>query len=148
MFSNYEEHSQHMTSLHNFNEELESFVVAVIFVTTGFFIALNYRIFFDAQIMGVALLMVLVVRPLAGYASLIKTGLNPFQKFVLSFYGIRGIGSLYYLAFALAAASFADSDKLIAVTTATIFISVIIHGISARYIQKRIKKYDSKYPYA
>ena len=97
---------------------------------------------FDAEIMGTALLMVLVVRPLAGYISLIKTGLNPFQKFVLSFYGIRGIGSLYYLAYALAAAPFADPEKLIAVTTATIFFSVIIHGITARHVQKRIKKYD------
>jgi len=142
MFSNYELHSKHMNSLHNFNEELESFVVAVIFITIGFFIAFHYKIFYDIQIMGTALLMVLVVRPIAGYLSLIKTGLNPFQKFVLSFYGIRGIGSLYYLAFALAAAPFTNPEKLIAVTTATIFFSVVIHGISARYVQKRIKHYD------
>jgi len=142
MFSNYDKHSKHMNSLHNFNEELESFVVAVIFITIGFFIAFHYKIFYDTQIMGTALLMVLVVRPIAGYLSLIKTGLNPFQKFVLSFYGIRGIGSLYYLAYALAAAPFTDPEKLIAVTTATIFFSVVIHGISARYVQKRIKHYD------
>ena len=142
MFSNYELHSKHMNSLHNFNEELESFVVAVIFITIGFFIAFHYKILFDIEIMGTALLMVLVVRPLAGYVSLIKTGLNPFQKFVLSFYGIRGIGSLYYLAYALAAAPFTNPEKLIAVTTATIFFSVIIHGITARHVQKRIKKYD------
>jgi len=142
MFSNYELHSKHMNNLHDFNEELESFVVAVIFITIGFFIAFHYTIFYDIEIMGTALLMVLVVRPLAGYVSLIKTGLNPFQKFVLSFYGIRGIGSLYYLAFALAAAPFTDPERLIAVTTATIFFSVVIHGISARYVQKRIKQYD------
>lgn len=142
MFSNYEKHSSYMNSLHDFNEELESFVVGVIFITTGFFIALNYKALFDAEIIAAALLMVLIVRPAAGYVSLIKTGLNPFQKFVLSFYGIRGIGSLYYLAYALAAAQFEQTEKLIAVTTATIFISVVIHGISARTVQKRIKKYD------
>lgn len=143
MFSNYELHSKHMNSLHDFNEELESFVVAVLFITIGFFIAFHYRILFDLEIMGTALLMVLIVRPLAGYASLVKTGLNPFQKFVLSSYGIRGIGSLYYLAYGLSAASFTDPKKLIAVTTATIFFSVIIHGITARHVQKYIKKYDS-----
>ena len=143
MFSNYELHSKHMNSLHDFNEELESFVVAVLFITIGFFIAFHYRILFDIEIMGTALLMVLIVRPIAGYASLVKTGLNPFQKFVLSFYGIRGIGSLYYLAYGLSAASFTDPKKLIAVTTATIFFSVIIHGITARHVQKYIKKYDS-----
>lgn len=142
MFSNYEEHLHHMTSLHNFNEELESFIVALIFITTGVFIALHYRIFYSWEITVIALLMVLVVRPLAGYISLIGTGLNPFQKFVLSFYGIRGIGSLYYLAFALAAANFTEPKKLFALTTATIFFSVMIHGISAHAVQKRIKKYD------
>jgi len=142
MFSNYEKHSKHISSLHNFNEELESFVVAVIFITIGFFIAFHYRILFDIEIIGTAVIMVLVVRPIAGFLSLINTELNPFQKFVLSFYGIRGIGSLYYLAYALAAAPFADPKKLIAVTTATIFFSVIIHGITARHAQKRIRKYD------
>jgi NhaP-type Na+/H+ or K+/H+ antiporter len=143
MFSNYEAHSSYMNSLHDFNEELESFVVGVIFITTGFFIAMHYRVLFDIEILGTALLMVLLVRPAAGYISLVKTGLNPFQKFVLSFYGIRGIGSLYYLAYALAATKFEQQEKLIAVTTATIFLSVLIHGISARTVQKRIKKYDT-----
>ena len=142
MFSNYEKHSVYMINLHDFNEELESFVVGVIFITTGFFIALHYTVFYNAEIMGSALLMVFVVRPVAGYLSLIKTRLNAFQKFVLSFYGIRGIGSLFYLAYALEAANFEHSEKLIALTTATIFISVLVHGISARSVQKRIKKYD------
>lgn len=143
MFSNYEKHLHHMIDLHDFNEELESFAVAVIFITIGFFIGLHYQILFDGKILMVALLMVLVVRPLAGYISLVKSGLNPFQKFVLSFYGMRGIGSLYYLAYALTAATFIDAEKLVAITTATIFFSVLIHGVTARSVQKRIKKYDS-----
>lgn len=143
IFSNYEEHTQHMQSLHNFNEELESFVVAMLFISIGFFISVHYRILLDAEMMGTALILVFVVRPVAGYLSLINSGLNRFQKLVLSFYGIRGIGSIYYLAYALAAAPFTDSKKLIAITTATIFFSVIIHGITARYVQKRIKIYDS-----
>ncbi len=142
MFSNYEKHSVYINSLHDFNEELESFVVGIIFITTGFFIALHYKVLYNAEIMGAALLMVFIVRPVAGYISLVKTGLNPFQKFVLSFYGIRGIGSLYYLAYALEAVQFENSEKLIAVTTATIFLSVLIHGITARTTQKRIVKYD------
>jgi len=142
MFSNYEKHQHHMIDLHDFNEELESFAVAVIFITIGFFIGLHYHILFDLEILLVALLMVLVVRPLAGYISLIKSGLNPFQKFVLSFYGMRGIGSLYYLAYALTAATFLDAEKLVAITTATIFFSVLIYGTTARFVQKRIKKYD------
>lgn len=143
MFSNYEKHIQHMNNLHDFNEELESFVVAVIFIGTGVFIAMHYELLFDLQILAVALLMVLVVRPLAGYISFINTGLNHFQRFALSFYGMRGIGSMFYLAYALTSAEFDEPKKLMAVTTATIFFSVLIHGVSARSVQKRIKKYDA-----
>lgn len=144
IFSKYEKTQKHMHNLHDFNEELEAFAVAAIFVTTGIFIALHYELLLDLNILATALIMVLVVRPLMGWVSLAGSGLNSFQKFVLSFYGMRGIGSIFYLAFALQQADFAQPKKLIAVTTATIFFSVLIHGISARYVQKRIKKYDFK----
>lgn len=138
LFSNFEHYKNHMDSLHDFNEELESYVVALIFISTGVFIAIHYNDFLDAEIISVALIMVLVVRPVAGYLSLIKTDLTGFQKFVLSFYGIRGVGSIYYLSYALLAAEFADKEKLLSITVVTIFLSVLIHGFSARSIQKEI----------
>lgn len=144
MFSSCEKSQEHMNSLHDFNEELESFVVAIIFITIGIFISFHYDIFFKPDILLVSLGMVLIVRPLAGYLSLVNTGLSRFQKFVLSFYGMRGIGSIFYLVYALEAADFENSNKLFAITTATIFFSVIIHGISARTVQKRIKIYDNE----
>jgi sodium/hydrogen antiporter len=145
IFSDRERHHEHMNNLHDFNEELESFVVAIIFISTGVFIAMQYEFLFNLQIIAVSLLMVLVVRPLSGYISLAKTGLNHFQRFALSFYGMRGIGSMFYLAYALTAADFEGPKKLIGLTTATIFFSVLIHGITARSVQKRIKKYDSQH---
>lgn len=144
MFSSCEKSQEHMNSLHDFNEELESFVVAIIFFTIGIFISFHYDIFFKPDILLVSLSMVLIVRPLAGYLSLVNTGLSRFQKFVLSFYGMRGIGSIFYLVYALETANFENSNKLFAITTATIFFSVIIHGISARTVQKRIKIYDNE----
>lgn len=142
MFSRYEKFDKHMDSLHDFNEELESIVVALIFIVTGVFIASNYYILLNTSIVCVALLMILVVRPAAGYLSLIGTKLNWFQQFVLSFYGIRGIGSVFYLAYALTAADFENAEKLFDITIATIFFSVLIHGLTAQMVQKRIKKYD------
>ncbi|KAF2518776.1 sodium:proton exchanger [Flavobacterium salilacus subsp. salilacus] len=143
MFSRYEKFDKHMDSLHDFNEELESLVVAVIFIITGIFIASHYYILLNPGIVAVALIMILVVRPVAGYTSFIRSNLNPFQKFVLSFYGIRGIGSIFYLAYALTSAEFKDAEKLFDITIATIFFSVLIHGLTAHIIQKRINIYDS-----
>lgn len=142
IFSDFEKHEEHMNSLHEFNRELEGFVMAVIFIATGVFLALHEQILYNWQVISVALALVLIVRPVAGYISLLGAKLNGFQKFVLSFYGIRGIGSVYYLAFALSAAGFEGPERLFAVTVATIFFSVLIHGVSARVVQKRMKKYD------
>ncbi|MBY8961597.1 cation:proton antiporter [Flavobacterium sp. D11R37] len=142
MFSRYEKFDEHMDSLHDFNEELESMVVALIFLATGIFIASHYYILLNPSILIVALVMILIVRPVAGYASLAGMRLNRFQKFVLSFYGIRGIGSVYYLAYALTSATFEDSEKLFDITIATIFFSVLIHGLTAHMVQKRIEKYE------
>ena len=131
-----------MDSLHDFNEELESMVVALIFIATGVFIASHYIIFLKAEVILIALLMVFIIRPAAGYLSFVKTDLNGFQKFVMSFYGVRGIGSVFYLAYALTSADFKDAEKLFEITIATIFLSVFIHGLTARFVQKRIKIYD------
>lgn len=144
IFSKYEEYEEHVDNLHEFNEELESFVVAVIFITMGIFIDVHYKMFLDAQVVLTALAVIFIIRPLTGYVSLINTKLIPFQKYVLSFYGIRGIGSIYYLAYALTAASFANEDKLIDITMITIFISVIVHGLTGKTIQNKIKEYNPK----
>ena len=144
MFSKYEKDDEHMDSLHDFNEEMESLVVAFLFIMIGIFMAYNYEKLFEFKIIAVALLMIFIVRPLAGYLSLIKTNLQPFQRFVLSFYGIRGIGSVFYLAYAFTSAKFDDHEDLIGVMMVTIFLSVLIHGISARWVQDKIESYNEK----
>ena len=144
IFSRSEKFDKHMDSLHDFNEELESIVVALIFIVTGIFIASHYYILLDPVIVSIALLMILVVRPVAGYVALAGTDLNRFQKFVLSFYGIRGIGSVFYLAYALTSADFRDPEKLFDITIATIFFSVLIHGLTANIVQKRILSHDTE----
>ena len=142
IFSRYEEFDKHMDSLHDFNEELESPIVAIIFVVTGIFIASHYYILMDAKILSVAFIMIFLIRPVIGYLSLLGTDLNKFQKFVLSFYGIRGIGSVFYLAYAFTAADFKDAEKLFDITIAIIFFSVLIHGLTAHSVQKRIHKHE------
>jgi NhaP-type Na+/H+ or K+/H+ antiporter len=144
IFSRHAMEDEHMDSLHDFNEELEGLVVALLFLVTGIYIAANYEMLLDFRVTGVALLMILIVRPVAGYISLIKTDLIPFQKFVMSFYGMRGIGSIFYLAYALTSATFSDSQKLLEVTMVTIFFSILIHGFSSRAIQKKIHAYNPK----
>jgi sodium/hydrogen antiporter len=51
---------------------------------------------------------------------------------LLSFFGIRGLGSIYYLAYGLNKAEFVEARAMWALLCATVFASLVIHGLSAR----------------
>lgn len=87
---------------------------------------------------AVALAVVLVVRPLAGWVSLAGTGLPNGERWAIAFFGIRGIGSVYYLAHALNGSGFTQGRELWAIVSLTILLSVVIHGLSAAPVIARL----------
>jgi NhaP-type Na+/H+ or K+/H+ antiporter len=79
----------------------------------------------------VSVLVVFVVRPLSGFLALLGSGLSPEERTAISFFGIRGFGSVYYLAYGLTAATFAGAGELWAIVALTMVTSIAVHGISA-----------------
>ncbi|MEO5986540.1 MAG: cation:proton antiporter [Candidatus Limnocylindria bacterium] len=79
----------------------------------------------------VALGLLLVVRPLAVLVALVASGLAARQRLFVARFGIRGIGSIYYLGFAFAALTPVDARPLFSVTAITIVISVLAHGLTS-----------------
>ena len=71
------------------------------------------------------------MRPIAGAVSLLGSGDRWRDRAVISFFGIRGIGSLYYLAHAFNIAEFPNEDILWSTTSFVILISVFLHGALA-----------------
>ncbi len=80
-------------------------------------------------ILGVFLLLVL--RPLAGWVSLIGSPHPAFSRALTAFLGIRGIGTLYYLLYVLKRGGFGDHRELAATIGFTILCSIVLHGIAA-----------------
>jgi NhaP-type Na+/H+ or K+/H+ antiporter len=62
------------------------------------------------------------------------------QKFAISFFGIRGMGTIFYLAFAISEFNFDHQEKLWAIVSFTILVSVILHGITANWVMQRLKE--------
>jgi sodium/hydrogen antiporter len=143
-FSNSEHVVEHMDNLHDFTEEIEGIFVAFLFVLIGVYLASNYESMLTYGIMLTATLMIFVVRPLSGFISLIGSNLTWLQRGIISFYGIRGIGSIYYLAFALTKADFPDFQPLVQLTAATIILSVLIHGMSATYVMRYLEDHEKR----
>jgi len=123
------EHEYH-GRLHSFSSALEHSVTAILLVLLGGAIP-SLLGFLDWRhaLLGVALIF--VIRPLSGMLALWGTPMSLRQRGVVSFYGVRGIGSIYYLAYAGAQLTLVDEGVLWATVTFTILLSTIVHGFSA-----------------
>jgi NhaP-type Na+/H+ or K+/H+ antiporter len=124
------EHEYHQ-KLHDFAEELERLMMMVLLVLLGG--AMTGGNLFDAltwQAVVFGLLALFVIRPLAGWIGLIGTDPPPGEKAAISFFGIRGLGSIYYLAYALHHAKFDHADLLWSTAGFIILVSIVLHGIT------------------
>ena len=73
----------------------------------------------------------LVIRPLSVAAGLLGSGVPARQRQFAAWFGIRGIGSLYYLMYAVVhGVGEPDARLLIGLTVATIAVSAVVHGVS------------------
>lgn len=79
----------------------------------------------------VGLAVVLVVRPVSGWLSLVDSSATTTERWAIAFFGIRGMGSVYYLAHALNEADFTGADQLWAIAAFVILLSVVVHGVTA-----------------
>lgn len=119
--------------LHNFTDQLERLLIVAILLLFG--AVLSAGLFNYLSFKGVVLgfIFVFVIRPLAGWIGLYGSALSHRQKWLVSFFGIRGIGSLYYLSYGLSIGNFADDNpyEIWAVAAFTVLLSIIVHGVLA-----------------
>ncbi|WP_186164503.1 cation:proton antiporter [Burkholderia gladioli] len=91
--------------------------------------------------LAVAAALMLLIRPLAVAISLAGSPTSPTQRRLVGWFGIRGIGSFYYLLFALEYAP-AAARPLAPVVLAIIALSVVAHGISATPLMNRYHRHS------
>lgn len=117
--------------LHGFAEEAERLLMMLLLVLLGGIVAFGGLVAtFDWSMLMFVAGVLLVARPAAGLLSLVGSKLPWREQLVISFFGIRGIGSIYYLAFALNHASFADHQRLWAIVGGVVLASILLHGIT------------------
>ncbi|WP_088892254.1 cation:proton antiporter [Leptolyngbya ohadii] len=101
------------------------------------------------QSLLIAGLLFFVIRPIGAWISTIGEHQNPMRPWLFGWFGIRGVGSIYYLTYALGEGLRAETGEQIAwITFTTIVLSVILHGISStpimnwyeRQMEKRREK--------
>lgn len=89
-----ETHDKFHNRLHDLSESLEHSLTALLLVALGAALP-GLLPFLDWRHATIALALVFVIRPLAAWVSLAGTGLGGRERAVVSFYGVRYIGSVY-----------------------------------------------------
>jgi sodium/hydrogen antiporter len=127
--------------LHEFAEQIERLFMMILLVLFGGAIAggLLGPLTWPAALVGLACL--LAVRPLAGLAGLAGSGHRLDERAAIGFFGIRGVGSFYYLAYAYNAAEFdAEAGFLFAVVGFVVLVSIVLHGVSSRPAMRYLER--------
>ena len=133
------DHVYHKT-LHQFTGQIEQLLSVGLLVAVGAAIANGILRALTWRGAAIAVLVVFVIRPVAARLALIRTTTNPSERRAIEFFGIRGIGSIYYLAYATGHAQFGNTDELWAVTIATIVLSIVVHGVTATPVMRELDR--------
>jgi len=124
--------------LHDFAEQTERLLMMVVLVLFGGALAhgLLAPLTWQAAVCG--LLFLIAVRPLATWVGLLGTGRPREEMMALGFFGIRGVGTLYYLAYALGEAEWAQADLVWATAGFVVLVSVLVHGTTVTPALRRL----------
>ncbi|HSN72289.1 MAG TPA: cation:proton antiporter [Steroidobacteraceae bacterium] len=133
-----EERHEFHTRLHAFSESIEHALTAVILFALGGALPALWPML-DLTYVLIGLALIFVIRPLAGWLSLYRTDLRPAERAIIGFYGIRGVGSIYYLSYAAGHIEFVNEPQLWAMVGYTILASTIVHGFTAGVVVRRWK---------
>ena len=65
-------------------------------------------------------------------------GLDRGEMAAVAFFGVRGVGSLYYLAYAVSHEHVPDEAWLWSTVAFTVIVSVLLHGVTATPVMARL----------
>jgi NhaP-type Na+/H+ or K+/H+ antiporter len=137
---NYELNHEFHKDLHSFSDQTERILVAIVLLIFGGSLVHGILDHLTWKMALISIVFLLLVRPLSGLIGLIGTKLHIKEKLGISFYGIRGIGSFYYLAFALKEAHFNFGKELWSMVAFIALLSVLIHGLTATRVMSGLEK--------
>jgi sodium/hydrogen antiporter len=121
----------------SFGDTAERLLEVMLVLIVG--IALSQH--WDTRAFALAVVLMIVVRPLGTQLVLLGTPTTVAQRGLIGWFGVRGIGSLYYLAYALNhGLPRGIADEVSAFTLSIVSISVAVHGTTAQPLLKRYER--------
>jgi sodium/hydrogen antiporter len=127
-----------------FTETIEKLLEIVTILLLGSLLRVGPIRQFLPQSLLIAGSLVFFIRPVGAWISTLGANYRPKQRLLFGWFGIRGIGSIYYLSYALGEGLQGGIGEQIAwITLSTVIFSIVIHGISSTPIMRWYEKQPS-----
>jgi NhaP-type Na+/H+ or K+/H+ antiporter len=121
----------------SFGDTAERLLEIMLVVLVGVLLASHW----DPRAVPLALVLFFLIRPLATRVMLAGTPTTNAQRWLMGWFGIRGIGSLYYLSYALThGLTGGAAADVVGLTISVVALSILVHGMSARPLLARFEK--------
>jgi NhaP-type Na+/H+ or K+/H+ antiporter len=133
-------------AMHGVVDRLERLMTLLVLLVLGMAMTRGLLEHLDRRGVVVALALVLVVRPVTGYVAVAVLarderedgGLDRGERAAVAFFGVRGVGSLYYLGYATTHEHVPDEPWLWSTVAFAVIVSVLLHGVTATPAMARL----------
>lgn len=133
-------------AMHGVVERLERLMTLLVLLLLGVAMTRGLLDHLDWRGIAVAVALVLVVRPVTGWLALTVAardphedgGLDRREAAAVAFFGVRGVGSLFYLGYAVTHEDVPGEQWLWSTVAFTVILSVLLHGFTATPAMSRI----------
>lgn len=130
-------------SLLGFNEQLERILEAAIVVLLGGLLTLEL---WTPEVLWLAPLIFFVVRPLSVAVGLSGGAVHRVQLLLIGWFGIRGIGSIFYLTYSVEhGLSNELAQRLTGLVLSLVALSIVVHGIGVRPLMIWYERYATRH---
>lgn len=132
--------------MHDITEQIERLAMMVLLLLFGGALVSGLLAPLTWADVLAAIMILLVVRPMAGLAGLIGLKAAWSEKLTLAFFGIRGVGSFYYLAYGLNHMKVEGSERLWAIVGLVVLLSIVLHGLTVTPIMRNLDRLQGRDP--
>ncbi|MET0416211.1 MAG: cation:proton antiporter [Actinoplanes sp.] len=132
-------HDYHQV-LHDFAEQTERLLTVLLLLLFGGAVVSGLLTPLTWQVALAGLALIFIIRPVTGFLSLRGAPGYTAEHWVIAAFGIRGIGSFYYVSYALSHAEFPNADLIWAAVGFVVLVSVTLHGVAATPVMRLLDR--------
>lgn len=132
-----------MGDILTFGGQLERSLEVLLVTMLGVLVSVHW----DWRAVPLALALFVLIRPLSVWLLMPRRYLDRTQLMTVGWFGIRGIGSLYYLSYAVTHGLLPDeADQVIRLVIPVVALSILIHGLSTQPLLRRYERNRKQTP--